>query len=351
MSNEAKTSKSKDPKYWFNLAVENFILQGKNKRTAETYAREIKMLVRYYKKPVNKMTEDDIRKFVVHRKIECELCDKSMRILFCGLKFVFIDVLGIDYPIFKKMRAESKFRLPDVLTRNEVIIVLNHLSTFHSYVFFRTVYTCGLRVSEALNIKIDDINGARGVLKIHGKGSKDRYVPLPPATYKLLRLYWKTHRNKRLIFPALGRDLKKGAVSKTPMVLSGVQNTLKDAAKSSGIKPTIVRPHVLRHSYATHLLEAGVSIRAIQKFLGHADLKSTMIYLHLTSMKEQDSISIINSMMGQMPLQIPFDAEDIALPISQQAANRCRKLGRPPKAKLRGIPGSKKVSVHGQGVR
>ena len=83
-----------------------------------------------------------------------------------------------------------------------------------------------------------------------------------------------------------------------------------------------------------------MSIRAIQKYLGHADLKSTMIYLHLTSMKEKDSI--INSMMGQLPLQIPFDAEDIALPISQQAANRCRKLGRPPKKILREIPGSKK---------
>jgi len=94
MSNEAKTSKSKDPKYWFNLAVENFILQGKNKRTAETYAREIKMLVRYYKKPVNKMTEDDIRKFVVYRKIECELCDKSMRnfALLCEVRKVKLTV-------------------------------------------------------------------------------------------------------------------------------------------------------------------------------------------------------------------------------------------------------------------
>ena len=126
------------------------------------------------------------------------------------------------------------------------------------------------------------------------------------------------------------------------MVLSGVQNSLKDAARSARIKPEIVCPHVLRHSYATHLLEAGVSIRAIQNYLGHADLKSTMVYLHLTNIKETDSISVINSMMGQLPLRIPFDSEDIALPISKQAANKCRRLGRPPKKQLRMIPGDRK---------
>ena len=341
MSNEAKTSKSADPEYWFNLAVEQFIIEGKSRRSAETYAREIKHIARYYRKPLSTLTEDEIRKFVVYRQMECGLTPSSMKILYCGLKFIYRDILGIDFPLFERMKVQSEFRLPDVLTRNEVIKVLNHITTFHSYVFFRTIYTCGLRVSEALYLKIEDIDGKRRTLKIDGKGSKERYVPLPPATYELLKLYWQTHKNKNLIFPALGRNLKQGPVSKVPMVLSGVQNALKDAARSAKVKPTIVRPHVLRHSYATHLLEAGVSIRAIQKYLGHADLKSTMIYLHLTNIKETDSIGIINSMMGRVPLIIPFDAYDVSLPISQQAANRCRKLGRPPKKELRKISGTK----------
>jgi integrase/recombinase XerD len=342
MSNEAKSSKSVDPKYWFNLAVEQFIIEGKSKRSAETYARDLKILVKYYKKPLNQLTEDEIRKYVVYRQMVCGLTPSSMKILYCGLKFLYRDILEIDFPLFDRMKVKTEFRLPDVLTRNEVIKVLNHITTFHSYVFFRTIYTCGLRVSEALYLKIEDVDGKRGVLKIEGKGSKERYVPLPPATYALLQLYWNTHKNKTLIFPALGRNLKKGPVSDTPMVLSGPQNTLKDAARSAGVKPTIVRPHVLRHSYATHLLEAGVSIRAIQKYLGHTDLKSTMVYLHLTNIKETDSIGIINSMMGQLPLLIPFDAYDVSLPISKQAANRCRKLGRPPKKELRKISGTKK---------
>jgi len=331
MSNEAKTSKSVDPEYWFNLAVEHFMVEGKSDRSAETYAREIKHIVRYYNRPLNTLTEDEIRKFIIYRKNECNLSVSSMKILYCGLKFLYRDILGIEYEIFEKMKAQSEYNLPNVLTVKEVTQVLNHLSTFHAYSFFRTVYTCGLRVSEALNLQIYDIDGTRMVIKVNGKGSKDRYIPLPPATYELLRLYWNTHRNPKLIFPALGRDLKQGPVSEKPMVLSSVHKTLKDAARSAKVKPEIVRPHILRHSYATHLLEAGVSIRAIQKYLGHADLKSTMVYLHLTNIKEVDSIAVINSIMGDRPLFIPFDAADIALPISQQAANRCRKLGRPPK--------------------
>ena len=342
MSNEAKTSKSKDPKYWYDLAVENFIIQGKSKRTAESYARELRLLTKYYQKPLNKLTEDEIRKYVVYRKVECGLHPTSMRILFCGFKFLFREILGIDYPIFKSMRAQSEHRLPDVLTRREVITVLNNISTFHSYVFFRTLYSCGLRLSEGLNLRVQDIDGARGVLKINGKGSKDRYVPLPVATYRLLGLYWKTHKNKKLIFPALGVNMKKGSVSTTPMSQSSVQSSLKAAARGAKIKPEKVRAHVLRHSYATHLLEAGVSIRAIQKYLGHANLEQTMVYLHLTELKEKDGAAVINSMMGRVPLLMPFDSEDIALPISKQAAIRCRKLGRPPKKQSRDSAGAKR---------
>ena len=337
MSNEAKTSSSRDPKYWYGLAVENFILQGKSKRTAETYSRELRLLTRHYDKPLNQLTEDEIRKYVVHRKVECGLHPTSMRVLFCGLKFLYRGILGIDYPVFESMRAQSEHRLPDVLTRNEVVTVLNHVSTFHFYTFFRLVYTCGLRLSEALNLRVQDIDGNRGFLKIYGKGAKDRYVPLPPATYQLLRLYWKTHRNARLIFPALGRDLKEGPSSKRPMSLSSVQGALKDAARAANVKPEKVRTHILRHSYATHLLEAGVSIRAIQDYLGHASLEQTMVYLHLTAPKYKDGVATINKMMGRVPLIIPFAPEDIAKPITQQAAMMCRRLGRPPKSMKKAI--------------
>jgi hypothetical protein len=133
---------------------------------------------------------------------------------------------------------------------------------------------------------------------------------------------------------------EKAPVSDIPMSQSSVQSALKSAARSAKINPVKVRAHALRHSYATHLLERGVSIRAIQKYLGHANLEQTMVYLHLTDLKEKEGRKVIESIMGQLPLLIPFDSDDISLPISQQAAIKCRKLGRPPKKNLRDIPGS-----------
>jgi len=319
MSSIAKTSESTDPKFWYNLGVENFIIQGKSKRTAETYSRELSILTRHYNKPLNILTEDEIREYVVYRRIECGLCATSMRILFCGFKFLFRDILGIDYPIFEQMRAQSESRLPKVLTRVDVITILNHISTFHNYAYLRTVYSCGLRLSEALNLSVNDIDGARKLLKIRGKGNKDRYVPLPDSTYELLQLYWKTHRNKRLIFPALGRSFKKAPISTNPMSISSVQSAIKRAARAAGINPTGIRVHTFRHSYATHLLESGVTIRAVQKYLGHANLNSTMIYLHLTDLGQTDSVKIINSVMGRTPLLMPFNLDECFSPNGEKA--------------------------------
>ena len=235
MSNAARNSKSTDPQFWYELAVENFLVQGKSKRTAETYAREIRILAAHYKKPLNKLSEDEIRKFIVYRRIECKLCATSMRILFCGLKFLFSEVLGIDYPLFETMKAQSEHRLPKVLTRKEVITVLNHVATFANYTYLRTVYTCGLRLSEALYLTVHDIDGERRLLKIRGKGNKERYVPLPEATYELLKAYWSTHRNRKLIFPALGRNMKKGPTSDKPMAISSVQGAVKRAARAGKV--------------------------------------------------------------------------------------------------------------------
>ena len=136
------------------------------------------------------------------------------------------------------------------------------------------------------------------MIHIHrGKGAKDRYVPLPESTYALLRRYWTTHRNKRLIFPAVGRGGVNGPTSELPMSIEGVQGALRRAKVVAGINKKGVSVHTLRHSYATHLLEAGVNLRVIQKNLGHANIETTMIYLHLTNAGMEDAYRIINSVM------------------------------------------------------
>jgi site-specific recombinase XerD len=138
------------------------------------------------------------------------------------------------------------------------------------------------------------------MIHVHrGKGAKDRYVPLPESTYHLLRRYWATHRNKRLIFPAVGRDGQGAPTAKVPMSIDGVQGAFRKAKFAARVIKKGVSIHTLRHSYATHLLEAGVNLRVIQKNLGHSNIETTMIYLHLTNNGMEDAYQIINSIMKE----------------------------------------------------
>jgi site-specific recombinase XerD len=135
------------------------------------------------------------------------------------------------------------------------------------------------------------------MIHIHrGKGAKDRYVPLPETTLKLLRKFWLTHRNPLWIFPAPGRGNVFMPTAQRPMSLTSIQDALRSATKMSGIKKH-VRVHTLRHSYATHLLEAGVSLRLIQEYLGHNSPKTTALYTHLTQKFQQIAKESLNLLM------------------------------------------------------
>jgi site-specific recombinase XerD len=129
-----------------------------------------------------------------------------------------------------------------------------------------------------------------------GKGAKDRYVPLPESTVEILREYWKSHRNAVWLFPALGRDGKGGSSAQRPVSKETVQGALRRTVVRLGMNKRVT-PHVFRHCYATHLIEANVPIRRVQQYLGHSTLASTMIYVHLTSVGEVDCRKRINQLM------------------------------------------------------
>ena len=173
----------------------------------------------------------------------------------------------------------------------------------HTQVYFTTVYSLGLRLQEALSLQVSDIDGQCLQVHVHrGKGAKDRYVPLPEDTLALLRTYWKTHRNKTWLFPATGRDQKQSSSATSPMRRTSVQGAFRKAKQRAGITKTGVAIHTLRHSYATHLLEAGVNPRLIQRYLGHTQLETTMVYLHLTHKGHDDAYERLNSLMqGLLP--------------------------------------------------
>lgn len=152
----------------------------------------------------------------------------------------------------------------------------------------------------ALYLQTSDIDGDR--MRIHGhrgKGAKDRYAPLPQATLKTLRSYWKHHGNPRWIFPRLGRSDKEGPTAQEPMNYTSVQGALSRVLKQLKFKKR-VSIHILRHSYANHLLGAGVNIRRIQQYLGHRSLNSTMVYLHLTTQGHQRAYGIIDDLVKEV---------------------------------------------------
>jgi len=197
--------------------------------------------------------------------------------------------------VLKKLKVPKQKTLPTVLTIEQVNQLIAATKQAHNAALLWTLYSLGLRLEEGLNLQIGDIDSQRMTVHVHrGKGAKDRMLPLPLSTLNVLRSYWKQHRNAKLLFPAYGRNRKLAATATTPMVASTVQGCVKRVAQSIGIHKS-VSPHSFRHSVATHLFEASVSLRWIQKFLGHANLQTTLVYLHLTDDAAEDARSKLNT--------------------------------------------------------
>ena len=284
--------------YYFQRTVESLRISGKSKRTAETYAREVRIMGRWLNKPLHEATAEDVRQFYLYRLIDRKLSDVSMRILICGIRELFTAVLGKEWPVLEHMHVKRQSKLPIVIERDEIWKIIAKSDNLCHRSYLTLVYTCGLRLSEAVNITVHDIDGRR--MRIHvrqGKGSKDRFVPLPHTTYLLLQQYWLTHRNPRLLFPAIGRGGQKGHSTTRPMPTPTVQAGLRRAADTAKLYRPGLRIHTLRHCFATHLLEAGINVHAIQKYLGHSDLSTTLRYFHLTNMGQIDNEKILNDIM------------------------------------------------------
>jgi site-specific recombinase XerD len=212
----------------------------------------------------------------------------------CGIKFFFERTLGREWKTFEFLRPAKEKKLPVVLSRVEVHAILARVRRQPYRVCLTTIYACGLRLLEGVCLQVKEIDGERQLLHIcQGKGGKDRYVPLPSACLKMLRRHWLTHRNPVWMFPSPVGD------SQQPMSESGVQRAFRTAVQEAGIhkKATV---HTLRHSYATHLLEAGVNLRIIQSYLGHASPKTTSIYTHLTSITETQTRNTIENIVAHL---------------------------------------------------
>jgi len=270
-------------------------LAGVSKRTHDGYLRAIRQLADFCQASPERISENQLRQFFLHLKNDRQFASGSMRVALSGVKFFYTRTVKREWETLATLKIQNVKALPEVLTIPQVHQIINACTKQRMAVYFWTVYSMGLRLEEGLNLQVGDIDAARGLVHVHrGKGAKDRYVPLPTETLQLLRQYWTTHRHRRLLFPADGRGHKGMSTAKTPMSPTAVQGAMKQITLKIdfGKKVSI---HTLRHCYATHLLEAGVSLRVIQQYLGHSSLQTTMVYLHLTETAQVDTRQIIEN--------------------------------------------------------
>jgi integrase/recombinase XerD len=278
-------------------------LSGKSARTQASSVREVRLLAQFYHTSPDRISEQELQRSFLPRKNVDGLAPASMRICYSGIRFFYQHVLQRDWSTLSLLRAPTTHRLPAVLSVEEVKRLLQAATPFHNQAYFTTVYSLGLRLHDALFLQVSDIDGQRLQVHVHrGKGAKDRDVPLPAETLALLRRSWKTPRHPTWLFPATGRDHTHSPTAASPMSRSSVQGAFRKAKHRAGITKMGVAIHTLRHSYATHLLEAGVNPRLIQRYLGHTQLETTMIYLHLTHKGQEEAYERLNALMhGLLP--------------------------------------------------
>ena len=280
--------------------IEDLQLRGLSERTQEMYVRAVRQLAEHYHKSPDQITEEELRDYFLYLKNVKHYSRAASTIALCGIKFFYEHTLKREWTTLTFVRPPREHKLPVILSREEVHTILQCVRLPRYRACLSTIYACGLRLQEGTHLQVPDIDSARMLVHVRtGKGAKDRYVPLPQATLALLRQYWTTHRHPVWLFPAPGRSGLGMSTASTPMPRNSVQDAFRAALKASGIHKR-ASVHTLRHSWATHLLEAGVNLRLIQHYLGHNSPATTALYTHLTATVEAAATEAINCLLAAL---------------------------------------------------
>ena len=259
--------------------------------------------MRTLRQPPGRITEEDLRDYFLYGKNVKKWSRSTSTVALCGIKFFYENTIQRPWPTLLFIRPGREKKLPVVLSRDEIRQTLSNIQLLGYRACLTAIYSCGLRLSEGTHLKVENIDSARGFIHVQGSkgrmGKKDRNVPLPKKTLALLRDQWKSHKNKDWLFPAAGHGGKEMPSATAPVSNSSVQVAFRKALKSAGInkKATV---HSLRHSWATHLLEAGINLRLIQTWLGHSTPATTSVYTHLTEKAKTDAAKTIDELMDDL---------------------------------------------------
>ena len=252
--------------------AEDLMIRNMAEATIDAYTYHVRHFADFIKKPLDQTTVEDVRSFQLHLIQERNLAYSSFNQAVCALRFYFKHTQPMPWSVTMVPFGKRRKTLPTVLSRQEVEQLIECTKNRKHRTFIMTLYACGLRYAEAANLRIQDIDSQRMQVTVAcGKGKKERRVPLSPRLLEELRIYWKEYRPSGLLFP--------GKTAETIYADTSIRKAIKKSAKLAGIRKNVY-PHVLRHSYATGLLEAGVDLLTISRLLGHASFITTMVYLH-----------------------------------------------------------------------
>jgi len=246
-------------------------------KTIRYYVRLVERFAQHFGKSPDKLGLEHVRSYQAYLLKQRRLSPGSVEIHVAALRFFFVHTLGRRgfYQFLPYPRVQKK--LPNILSREEVAHLIEASSSLFQRTLLMVLYGTGMRRAEMVGLKVADIDSQRMILHVvDGKGHKDRDLPLTPALLETLRAYWRWLKPRTYMFPSrMHRDHEQPISDKT------VWHACAEAAKKAGIRKR-VSPHLIRHSWATHLLEAGTDLRTIQLLLGHEDLETTAGYLHLS---------------------------------------------------------------------
>ena len=261
--------------------------------TTRPYLYAVEDFARFFGKSPDKLGQEQLREYQLHLVNDSKLTVETISGRISAIRFFFVKVLRRRYREVDLVYPKRPERLPVILSEEEVARLIESASTSYHRVILMTLYATGMRREELSRLKLTDVDSQRMVIHVRqGKGNKDRAVTLSPRLLEVLRAYWRWRKPKLYLFPSYQRRRRE-----QPISAKTVWYAVREAARRAGIKKR-VSPHILRHSWATHLLERGTDLKTIQVLLGHVDLESTTIYLHLS----QRHLQAVNNPIEGLPI-------------------------------------------------
>jgi site-specific recombinase XerD len=268
--------------------------------TVRSYIHSVEDFSKYFHRSPERLGPSHIREYQVHLFRDRKLSPVTIQSRCAALRFLFVKALRRPYLLDKIPFPKRPKKLPTVLSPEEVARLIDSARNLMHRTMLMTLYATGLRRAELCHLKVSDIDSERMVIHVHqGKGSRDRDVLLTPKLLETLREYWRWMKPKTYLFPGTVKNWR----ADVPINEKNVWRAVAEAAKQAGIKKH-VSPHTLRHSFATHMLEAGADLRTIQLLLGHSSLETSTVYMHLSRRHLQTTPSPLEAIEVVRPEEV-----------------------------------------------